>query len=175
VSSTLDEHDGPGTGGDWPPGEQPLDVRVRQVWTAQSAITTAVMALVVLGAEVGARLAGLEGWPTGLGAALVALIGGVLTWRLPSATWRRWRLELAPEALELRHGVVTFIHSAIPYHRVQYIDLKSGPIERAFGLTRLVVHTAAASTDAEIPGLATPRAEALRRVLLERAGVGDAV
>jgi len=91
------------------------------------------------------------------------------------ANYRHWSYELAEEALELRHGILQRTHSAIPYWRVQYIDVQQGPIERALGLSRLVVHTAAASTDAQIPGIAADRAEALRRVLLARAGTGDAV
>ena len=157
------------------PGERALDRRVRLVWTAQAAVTVAVLVLAALGVEIGLRLAGVTGWPTGVATLLVAVAGGLVAWWAPTASWRRWRFELAPDALELRHGVVTFTHSAIPYHRVQYIDLRSGPIERAVGLTRLVVHTAAASSDAEIPGLPTPEAEGLRRTLLARAGLGDAV
>ena len=63
-----------------------------------------------------------------------------------------------PDALELRHGVVRRIHSAIPY-RVQHIDVAQGPVERAVGLSRLVLHTASAGTDAIIPGIAAGDAE----------------
>jgi membrane protein YdbS with pleckstrin-like domain len=156
-------------------GQQPLDPRMRTVWTVQWAIATGVATLAVLGVEIALRLAGASPWPTGLAAAVIAVAGGLSAWLEPRASWRRWRFELAPDALELRHGIVVSVHSAIPYDRVQYIDLKAGPVERAIGLAKLVVHTAAASSDAEIPGLAAAEAERLRRVLLERAGLGDAV
>jgi membrane protein YdbS with pleckstrin-like domain len=58
---------------------------------------------------------------------------------------------------------------------VQYVDINQGPIERALGLARLRVHTAAASSDATIPGIAADEADALRQVILERTGSGDAV
>ena len=67
---------------------------------------------------------------------------------------------MAADALELRHGVVRRIHSAIPYFRVQHIDVAQGPFERAVGLSRLVLHTASAGTDATIPGIAAGDAEA---------------
>ena len=82
---------------------------------------------------------------------------------------------MAEDALELRHGVVRRIHSAIPYFRVQHIDVAQGPVERAVGLARLVVHTASAGTDATIPGIAAGDAEGLRRLILARTGHGDAV
>jgi membrane protein YdbS with pleckstrin-like domain len=153
-----------------------LDRRIVVVWTVQEAVFYLVLAAVVLAIEVGARLAGgdLPG-PPGLAAALVALAGGLAAWWHPRAEYRRWRYEVAEDALELRHGVLRRIHSAIPYVRVQHIDVTQGPVERAVGLSRLVVHTASAGTDATIPGIAAEDAEDLRRLILARAGTGDAV
>ena len=93
----------------------------------------------------------------------------------PRARHRHWRYQVAEDALELRHGVVRRIHSAIPYFRVQHIDVAQGPVERAVGLARLIVHTALAGTDATIPGIAAGDADGLRRLILARAGSGDAV
>jgi uncharacterized protein len=155
---------------------RPLDHRIVVVWTVQEAIGYGVLALLVLAVEVGARLAGgdLPG-PPGLAAGLVAVVGGLIAWWLPRANYRHWRYQVAADALELRHGVVRRIHSAIPYFRVQHIDVAQGPIERAVGLARLIVHTASAGTDATIPGIAAGDAEGLRRLILDRAGSGDAV
>jgi membrane protein YdbS with pleckstrin-like domain len=41
----------------------------------------------------------------------------------------------------------------VPYGRMQLVDVKAGPIDRAFGVTTVQLHTAAATTDAAIPGL----------------------
>jgi membrane protein YdbS with pleckstrin-like domain len=158
------------------PGERRLDPRLRTVWTIETAIAFGVVLLVVVAGGVGLALAGLDALvPTVLVAAAVVAVGGLLTWWWPAANWRSWRFELAGDALELRHGILLHTHSAIPYGRVQYIDIKQGPVERALGLARLVVHTAAAASDAELPGIPAAEAEGLRRTLLERAGVGDAV
>jgi hypothetical protein len=113
--------------------------------------------------------------PPGLAAGLLAVTGAVTAWWLPRARHRHWRYQVATDALELRHGILKQVHSAIPYFRVQHIDVAQGPVERAVGLARLVVHTASAGTDATIPGIAAGDAEGLRRLILTRAGSGDAV
>jgi membrane protein YdbS with pleckstrin-like domain len=146
------------------------------VWTVQEAVESAVLVALVVAADVGARAAGLDlPWPVGAAAVPFLVLGALTTWRVPLARYRRWRYELAEDALELRHGIVERVHSAIPYYRVQYVDVTQGPLERAVGLAKLKVHTAAASSDATIPGIAAGDAESLRQVILARTGAGDAV
>jgi uncharacterized protein len=161
--------------GSWA-GSRALDHRIVVVWTVQEAVGYGALALVALAVDIGARLAGAElPGPPGLAAGLLAVVGGLAAWWLPRASYRHWRYQVAEDALELRHGVVRRIHSAIPYFRVQHIDVAQGPVERAVGLARLVVHTASAGTDATIPGIAADDAESLRRLILARTGHGDAV
>ena len=50
--------------------------------------------------------------------------------------------------------------SIVPYGRMQFVDVTAGPMERLFGLATVQLHTAAAASDAKIPGL--PPAEAAR-------------
>lgn len=50
----------------------------------------------------------------------------------------------------------------VPYGRMQLVDLVAGPIDRAMGLATVKLHTAAASTDAGIPGLTPDQAAGLR-------------
>jgi uncharacterized protein len=158
------------------PEARPLDRRVVVVWTVQEAAGFGVLAVALLAADLAARLGGVDlPGPPGLAAGLVAGVGGLAAWWLPRASYRHWRYQVAADALELRHGVVRRVHSAIPYFRVQHIDVAQGPVERAVGLARLVVHTASAGTDATIPGIAAGDAEGLRRLILARAGSGDAV
>jgi membrane protein YdbS with pleckstrin-like domain len=153
-----------------------LDRRIVVVWTVQDALGYGLLALLVLALDIGARLAGADvPGPPGLAAALFAVGGGLAAWWWPRSRYRHWRYQVAADALELRHGVVRQIHSAIPYFRVQHIDVAQGPFERVVGLSRLVLHTASAGTDATIPGIAAGDAEGLRRLILARAGHGDAV
>ncbi|HSL56522.1 MAG TPA: PH domain-containing protein [Acidimicrobiales bacterium] len=103
----------------------------------------------------------------------VAAIAGSLAG--PVLAHRRWRYRLGELAIELRRGVIVHRTSAVPYVRVQQIDLAQGPVERILGLSRAVVTTAAATTDGSIPGLRTEVAEHLRALVLERVGDDDAV
>ncbi len=48
----------------------------------------------------------------------------------------------------------------VPYGRMQYVDVNAGPVDRAFGVSAVQLHTASAATDAKLPGL--PPAEAAR-------------
>ena len=50
----------------------------------------------------------------------------------------------------------------VPYGRMQLVDVKAGPIDRWLGITTVQLHTAAATTDASIPGLVPDVAAGLR-------------
>jgi hypothetical protein len=114
--------------------------------------------------------------------AIVLAVPGVLlaatapagVW-LPRLAYEHWRYTIGDATLHLHHGVVFRTESSIPYFRVQHVDIERGPLDRAFGLSRLIVRTASATSDATIPGLGEGDAAELRRVILERAGRGDAV
>jgi len=59
----------------------------------------------------------------------------------------------------------------VPYGRMQLVDVTAGAIERIFGLATIKLHTAAATTDARIPGLRPDEATRLRDRL---AALGEA-
>jgi membrane protein YdbS with pleckstrin-like domain len=50
----------------------------------------------------------------------------------------------------------------VPYGRMQLVDVTAGPIDRWLGITTVQLHTAAATTDATIPGLEPDIAAAVR-------------
>jgi len=111
-------------------------------------------------------------------AAVEAALGGAgviasIVWA--RLAWAHWSWSVFDDALELRHGVVSRSASLVPFHRIQQIDLHRDPIERALGLSTLVLRTAAATSDAKLPGIDAEHAEGLRRRLLARAGLDDAV
>ena len=58
-----------------------------------------------------------------------------------------------------RAGVVPD-RSHVP--RMQYVDVQAGPLDRAYGLARVQLHTAAPGTSAHIPGLPADEAARLR-------------
>jgi membrane protein YdbS with pleckstrin-like domain len=81
----------------------------------------------------------------------------------PVRRYRAWGYRLDAEELMLRHGLWTHIETSVPLRRVQHLDVAQGPLERGFGVTRLVMHTAGtASSEVVLPGLSRATAEAIR-------------
>ena len=73
--------------------------------------------------------------------------------------------------LLVRRGVLFRSLVVVPYGRMQFVDVQSGPLARAFGIARVQLHTASPGTDASIPGLPPQEAERLRDRL---AALGEA-
>jgi membrane protein YdbS with pleckstrin-like domain len=65
-------------------------------------------------------------------------------------------------------GVVFRQLVVVPYGRMQFVDVTAGPLDRRFGLATVQLHTAAAATDAQIPGLEPAEAARLRDRLAAR-------
>lgn len=81
----------------------------------------------------------------------------------PSRRYRAWGWAMADEELHVAWGIWTKIHSIVPLGRVQHLDVAQGPVERAFGVARLIVHTAGtAHSTVTLPGLRRETAEELR-------------
>lgn len=84
--------------------------------------------------------------------------------------YRVWQFEVQDDALVLEHGVVTRVESAVPFVRIQHVDTKRGPIERAAGLASVGVYTAGSrGSDVTIPGLSPERARELQQRLRDLA------
>ncbi|MGD1058066.1 MAG: PH domain-containing protein [Solirubrobacteraceae bacterium] len=75
---------------------------------------------------------------------------------------RAWGYNERADDLLVKRGVMFRRTSVIPYGRMQYIEVTAGPFERAFGLATVQMHTAAAASDARIPGLPADEAARLR-------------
>lgn len=56
----------------------------------------------------------------------------------------------------------------VPYGRMQLVDITAGPLDRRLGVATVQLHTAAASTNATIPGLPPVEASGLRDRLAAR-------
>jgi membrane protein YdbS with pleckstrin-like domain len=81
----------------------------------------------------------------------------------PARRYRAWGYRVEPDELHLAHGVLTRVRTVVPFARVQHIDVAQGPIERAYGVSRLMLHTAGtAHSLVVLPGLAAETAEQLR-------------
>ena len=98
----------------------------------------------------------------------------VLTGLLLLAVERRvaaWGYLEREDDLLVRRGVLVRRTSVVPYGRMQYVDVTAGPLARRYGLATVTMHTAAAATDATIPGLRDDEARRLRDRL---AALGEA-
>jgi membrane protein YdbS with pleckstrin-like domain len=85
--------------------------------------------------------------------------------------FRAWGYLERDEDLEVRRGVMVQRLSVVPYGRMQFVEITTGPVERLFGLATVKLHTAAAASDARIPGLHPDEAARLRDRL---AALGEA-
>ena len=112
---------------------------------------------------LGAGLGGVFVGPTGAGGvgagvlALAAVLDRFLQRRVAA-----WGYLERSEDLLVRRGVLIRRLSVVPYGRMQLVDVTSGLAERTFGLATARLHTAAAASDARIPGLEAAEATRLR-------------
>lgn len=97
-----------------------------------------------------------------VGVAVGVLVAGLLAERFAARRVAAWGFAERNEDLMVRRGVLIRRQSVIPYGRMQFIDVTAGPVERSLGLATLRMHTAAAASDARIPGLDADVAGKLR-------------
>jgi hypothetical protein len=98
---------------------------------------------------------------------LIPLVLGAIAWRIVGRRYRSWGYAEREDDLLVRRGVMFARLSVVPYGRMQFIDVQAGPLERIFSLATVRLHTAAAATDARIPGLERDEAARLRDRLAE--------
>jgi membrane protein YdbS with pleckstrin-like domain len=144
--------------------ERTLEPSIQAVWVLQGAISSVVLGLIVAVAFLFAPVGGP--W---VGAA-VALVVFLLSIVFAVLRYRIWSYQLRTDSLLLQRGVVTRVTTVAPYVRIQHVDVRRGPTERAFGLATTVVYTAGSrGADVSIPGLTPERAEDLQTRLKQLA------
>jgi uncharacterized protein len=94
-----------------------------------------------------------------------------IEWLVLRGRYRSWGYLERQDDLVVRHGLLFRQVTVVPYGRMQFIDVSAGPIDRLFGLATVQLHTAAAASDARIPGLQQSEADRLRDRL---ASMGEA-
>ncbi|OIJ65847.1 PH domain-containing protein [Streptomyces mangrovisoli] len=137
-----------------PPGLLRMRRLLLVVWLGAAAVLLAVPA-------------GLFAGPLWAASGLLPLAAAAWGWVLLGRNWRSWRYAERADDLLLSRGVLWRQETVVPYGRMQLVEVTSGPVERYFGLARVQLHTAAAATDAAIPGLDPAEAERLRDRLTE--------
>jgi len=84
-----------------------------------------------------------------------------LMWLIPKQVAAITWAEL-PEELAIRKGRLWRSMVTIPYGRIQYVDLTSGPYKRRQGIADITVNTASPASSGDLPGLPVEVAEELR-------------
>jgi len=140
----------------------PLLLRVRRIEVAAVTVPLAIAGW--LGGQVVSAA-------TGIGIAAALVLAGLLAERFLARRVAAWGYAERKDDLMVRRGVLVRRLSVIPYGRMQFIDVTAGPLERGLGLATVRMHTAAAASDARIPGLQAAAAAALRDQL---AALGEA-
>ena len=102
-----------------------------------------------------------------LGSALVVVLGLWAAWvvarQVSAISW----VEL-DEEIVIRKGRLYRSLVSVPYGRLQYVDIQSGPLARAHGIASCEIHTASPESGGSLPGLPVAEAEALRARLAAR-------
>ncbi|MEV0731479.1 MULTISPECIES: PH domain-containing protein [Polymorphospora] len=137
---------------DWQPVSRDL------IWV--ELVRLAILMVFLLGG-VGIAWALSGHWTLGLAFGLVTLFGLVRVVTTVRAV-RAWGYAERDHDLLVRHGLLVRRLSIVPYARMQFVDVSAGPLERAFNLANVQLHTAAAASDAKVPGLRPAEASRLR-------------
>jgi membrane protein YdbS with pleckstrin-like domain len=137
----------------WTPVNSRLAVGRRAI---AAATTLLVTVLAVIGAALG-------GWPAASAALFVLglLVLAWLWWLIGRQVRAIGYADRADDLLVVS-GILFKRLVVVPYGRMQQVDVRRGPIERYLGLATVQLHTAAATTDASIPGLEPAEASRLR-------------
>lgn len=97
--------------------------------------------------------------------AVITLVSALLAFRRVKAIG----YILREDDLLFRRGIMFERIVAVPYGRLQLVDVTRGPLLRALGLATLKFVTASVATGVQLPGLQNQDAEALRDKLVQLA------
>ena len=143
-----------------PPGEawtpvSPALARLRRT------VLLVLLGLGCVAVLVARLLFGLHATLTGGLLALAVLAGG-WGWEAIGRNARRWGYAEREDELYIKHGAFFRRLVAVPYGRMQYVDVEAGPLDQLFGIAGVHLHTASPGTSARIPGLTAAEAARLR-------------
>jgi membrane protein YdbS with pleckstrin-like domain len=143
---------------------QPLPLRARRLFMLMGACIGVLPALPAF------TVAQAFGWHPAWVTAACALLGaGFGAWR-GARSWRHTHWSLDAAGFTLRRGHLWRSETRVPQSRVQHLDLRRGPLQRRYGLSTLVIHTAGTRQSAvSVRGLDEGDAERLRDTLARQA------
>ena len=141
--------------------------RLSPRYMALRRVTTLLVAPIVF--TVPALVVGLafDLWWLAIAFWAVAVVIVAVRWVLVGRTYCAWGYVERDDDLYITRGVLFRSLVAVPYGRMQLVEVASGPLERGFKLATVTLKTASAETDASIPGLDPAEAARLRDRLTE--------
>lgn len=145
-------------------------VRVSPRLALARRIVVLPLVLVVVAAVIVALALAVAPWAAAL-AGLVGLLVAVWAWWLIGRQVAAVGYAERGDDLLVTRGIMFRELVVVPFGRMQLVDVRAGPLDRRFGIARLQLHTAAATTDASVPGLPAAEAQRLRDHL---AALGEA-
>lgn len=135
----------------------------KYVWV--QVISTGALFVIVLAAVLVLALVLHQNWAWIPGGIVLVILAWTLI-ILPRQA-RAYGYQLRRDDLVFRRGILWQRFVAVPYGRMQLVDITHGPLDRGFGIAQLKLVTAAAATGVTIPGLTQTAAEQLRDELIE--------
>jgi membrane protein YdbS with pleckstrin-like domain len=142
----------------WPEDVAWRPVSPKLLWLELISLAATVLFIVV---PCGIVWAIWQAWPP-LAVGATAVVAGVVRAAQLPRVIRAWGYAERADDLLVRHGRWVRRLSIVPYGRMQFVDVTAGPLERAFGLATVQMHTAAAASNARVPGLPPQEAARLR-------------
>lgn len=106
-------------------------------------------------------------WAFYIGTAFFVLILVWIMWLIPRQV-RNIKYAEGDSEFIIRRGIMFRSLTAVPYGRIQYVDVNEGPIARHYGIATITLHTASAETAGSLDGLPAEEANRLRDLLAHR-------
>ncbi|MGB4780243.1 PH domain-containing protein [Microbacterium sp.] len=151
-------------------GRLPLDVgdgvwhQISRSYVVVQLISTLTLLVLVIGVALVLAFVLHQVWvwiPAGAVAVIMLWMLAILPRQARSIGY-----QLREDDLVFRRGILWQRMVAVPYGRMQLVDITHGPLDRGFGIAQLKLVTAAAATGVTIPGLTQEAAERLRDTLI---------
>lgn len=138
----------------------PNHVKVLRGATAIAAVPFVIGSLVLEFADL---------LPTGVFVVPVLLVAALAVIRTPLRRYAARGYVMGEDRLRVVRGLWFRSDTVVPFGRVQHIDVNQGPLERAYGLATLTLHTAGNhNASVALPGLAEADARAMRETIRAR-------
>jgi len=139
-------------------------LRVSPKYLVVEVVGSLISMVIFVGAFAAAYLLWGQWWA--LWAAIVIGVVSLVSIAFEPRRVRSIGYRLRTDDLLFRRGIMFQRQVAVPYGRMQLVDITRGPVARALGLADLKFVTAAASTAVTVPGLPMEEADRLRDQLV---------